>query len=143
MIRAPGYEGFEIAMTKDPNQPPDPSRTPVRRTSVEIAAFVAAELASFKDSWLRENLSRCLVSPRSHMRTWGWSRLPEEFECWMIAESQKYDYGIAYSDFGFGPSRPWGLVFLSHCNFGADYCWYPHLEEAFADSRFTDEHKEA
>jgi hypothetical protein len=61
----------------------------------------------------------------------------------MIAESQKYDYGIAYSDFGFGPSCPWGLIFISQSNFGADYCWYPRLENAFADSRFTDEHKEA
>jgi hypothetical protein len=57
----------------------------------------------------------------------------------MIAESKNYDYGIVYCDFGFGPSCPWGLVFLSKNNIGADYCWYAHLEDAFADSRLVDE----
>jgi hypothetical protein len=43
-----------------------------------------------------------------------------------------------YSDNGFGPEHPWGLVFYSARNFGGDYCWYTALEDAFRESRFLE-----
>ena len=98
---------------------------PIKRTPDEVTSFVAAEIVAFQNPKLREAILECLVSPRSHIRLWNWSDPPCEHECWMIAESKTYDYGIVYSDFGFGPNHPWGLVFLSQDNFGADYCWYP------------------
>lgn len=112
---------------------------PPKRTSAEVASLVSAELSTFQDPRLRETLSGCLVEPRSHLRLWDWSASLTEYECWMVAESKVWDYGIVYSDAGFGPANPWGLVFLSANNIGADYCWYPRLEEAFAESRFTNE----
>jgi hypothetical protein len=35
-----------------------------------------------------------------------------------------------------------GLVFLSHRDFDADYCWYSTLEDAHKDSRLLEEHQE-
>jgi hypothetical protein len=32
---------------------------------------------------------------------------------------------LFFSNCGFAPERPWGLVFSSHDNFGADCCWIP------------------
>jgi len=61
----------------------------------------------------------------------------------LSAESSRFDYGIAFSDYGFGPEHPWGLVFSSHSNFDADYCWYPSLEEAYKESRLIEEYEES
>ena len=74
------------------------------------------------------------------MRDWGWMLDVPSFPVWLVAESQKYDYGVVYSDYGFGPEFPWGLIFLSHRNFGADYCWYDKLEVAYKESRLIDEY---
>jgi hypothetical protein len=60
----------------------------------------------------------------------------------VIAESSVYDYGIVFSDYGFAPELPWGLVFSSHSNFDADYNWYPTLEQAYKESRLIEEHDE-
>jgi hypothetical protein len=43
---------------------------------------------------------------------------------------------------GFAPEHPWGLIFSSHDNFDADYCWYPSLEEAYKESRLVEEFEE-
>jgi len=37
--------------------------------------------------------------------------------------------GLRFQIMVFAPDHSWGLVFLSHRNFDADYCWYPTLEE--------------
>jgi hypothetical protein len=76
------------------------------------------------------------------MRTWGWEKTPADYPVWIIAESSRYDYGIAFSDYGFAPEHAWGLVFLSHRNFDADYCWYSSLEGAYKDSRLLEEYQE-
>jgi hypothetical protein len=112
---------------------------PPERTAKEIAGFVTTELAQFSDSGLRSALGGFLIEPRLEIRSWDWSRDPIELPTWVIAESSRYDYGIVYSDRGFGPESPWGLVFSSAKNFGADYCWYSSLQAAFADSRLLEE----
>ncbi len=76
------------------------------------------------------------------MRVWDWSAESLSFPTWVVAESERYDYGIVYSDNGFGPDSPWGLVFSSDSNFGADYSWFSELEAAFSDSRLIEEHQE-
>ena len=113
---------------------------PPDRTSGDIASMVASELTGIADPRLANALKRFVVSPpRMEMRTWEWSRPAMEFPTWVAAESADYDYGLVYSDNGFGPDRPWGLVFSSHDSFGADYCWYPRLIEAFLESRLVEE----
>ena len=112
------------------------------RTTEEIAAVVAAELALVSDSALASAIRGFLVEPRLEMRTWDWSREPVALPTWVIAESSRYDYGIVYSERGFGPESPWGLVFSSADNFGADYCWYSSLQLAFEESRLIEEFRE-
>jgi len=46
--------------------------------------------------------------------------------------------GITHADDS-RPNIPWGLVFSSHDNFDADYCWYPSLQEAYKESRLVEE----
>lgn len=75
------------------------------------------------------------------MRTWDWGKPLKVYPVWIVAESSRYDYGIAFSDYGFAPEHSWGLVFLSHRNFDADYCWYPNLEIAYRESRLIEEYQ--
>ncbi len=70
---------------------------------------------------------------------WDWQKPLKQYPVWVVAESSVYDYGIAYSDYGFGPERPWGLIFLSKNNFDADYCWYDSLKDAYLESRLIEE----
>jgi hypothetical protein len=76
------------------------------------------------------------------MRTWDWHKPYAKYPVWVVAESSQYDYGIVFSDYGFAPERPWGLVFSSHDNFDADYCWYSSLEETYKESRLIEEFQE-
>jgi|CXWL01.1.fsa_nt_gi hypothetical protein len=105
----------------------------------EIVAVVEAALCTFADPKLVGALRTFIVSPRRELREWEWGKEPSEVVTWVIAESARYNYGIVFSEDGFGPEQPWGLVFSSHTNIGADYCWYKTLEAAFTDSRLLEE----
>jgi hypothetical protein len=113
------------------------------RTVQEIQALTEAELAKIQDADILAGLRIFLVEPCREMRIWDWRRPHREYPVWAVAESSVYDYGIVYSDYGFAPEHPWGLVFSSHNNFDADYCWLASLESAYRDSRLLEEWNES
>ena len=117
------------------------SRVPDRTTD-EVHLLVEAEVRKFANASIVQGVQTFLVEPRLETRAWEWERPLATFPVWIVAESSRYDYGIAFSDYGFAPDHPWGLVFLSHRGFDADYCWFPTLEDAYKDSRLLEEHKE-
>ncbi|MGD0940862.1 MAG: hypothetical protein ABR905_14240 [Terracidiphilus sp.] len=117
------------------------SRVPDRTTD-EVRFLVEAELRKIANASIVQGLQTFLVEPRIEMRTWEWGKPLADYPVWIVAESSRYDYGIVFSDYGFAPGHPWGLVFLSHNEFNADYCWYPTLEDAYKDSRLLEEHEE-
>jgi hypothetical protein len=112
------------------------------RTSGEVRLLVESELRKIANADIVQGVRTFLVEPRLEMRAWEWEKPLADFPVWIVAESSRYDYGIAFSDYGFAPDRPWGLVFLSHRGFDADYCWFPTLEDAYNDSRLLEEHEE-
>jgi hypothetical protein len=95
------------------------------RTPAEIRLLVEEAVRKIDDSTIVEGLRTFLVPPREEMRTWDWQKPHAEYPVWVVAESSQYDYGIVFSDYGFAPERPWGLVFSSHANFDADYVGIP------------------
>src|SRR5260370_39341323 len=99
------------------------------RTTDEVRILVETQMRKITSRSLARGLETFLTNPRPEMRVWGWSKKPAEYPVWVIAESSRYDYGIVFSDYGFAPEHPWGLIFLSHSGFDADYCWYPTLED--------------
>jgi len=117
------------------------SRVPDRTTD-EVRLLVETEMRKIADASIVQGLKTFLVEPRLEMRTWGWERPLVDYPVWIVAESSRYDYVIAFSDYGFAPDYSWGLVFLSHRGFDADYCWLPTLEDAYRDSRLLEEHEE-
>ena len=50
-------------------------------------------------------------------------------------ESRNVAVGIAYCDQGFGPTHPWGLMFLTgpRSSMGMETSWHRSLEEAYID----------
>jgi hypothetical protein len=112
------------------------------RTTDEVRLLVEAEVRMIASAIIVQGVQTFLVEPRLEMRTWEWGKPLADFPVWIVAESSRYDYGIAFSDYGFAPDHPWGLVFLSHNEFNADYCWFPTLQDAYKDSRLLEEHVE-
>jgi hypothetical protein len=112
------------------------------RTTNEVRRLVEAEMRKMANPGVVEGLQTFLVDPRVEIRDWDWGQTAAKFPVWIVAESSRYDYGIAFSDYGFAPDHAWGLVFLSRSNFDADYCWFPSLEDAYKDSRLLEEHEE-
>jgi hypothetical protein len=112
------------------------------RTEEEVRLLVEAELRKIADASIVQGLKLFLIEPRVEMRFWQWAKPPVDYPVWVIAESSRYDYGIAFSDYGFAPDHSWGLVILSHIDFDADYCWYSTLEVAYRESRLIEEYQE-
>jgi hypothetical protein len=102
----------------------------------EVSAFVDEQLARVADPQASALIRSLLVPPRCELRPWDYGPPGTEYPCWIVAEHTPSNTWIAYCEQGFGPSFPWGLLFLSgaHLNMGMDCGWYESLEEAFRDS---------
>jgi hypothetical protein len=112
------------------------------RTVEDIRSLVENQIQNFASPAVVAGIQSFLIAPRLEMRTWDWNKAQATYPIWIVAESSKFDYGIAFSDYGFAPEHPWGLVFSSHSNFDADYCWYSTLEQAYTESRLIEEYSE-
>jgi hypothetical protein len=109
----------------------------VPETEAEIRSLVERELASITDRVVIEGLRAHLVPPSLHFRNWDYGKPGERYPCWSIASDPSTDTGIVYSEHGFGPRNPWGLVFLSEPFLGEDSGWFTDLVSAFLDSLFA------
>ena len=109
-------------------------------TSNEISSFVAEELEQIADTALLNRIQELLVTPYPVERDWDYGQPEEKFTCWTVLEHPPTNTGIAYCSQGFGPSYPWGLVFLSgeHMNIGMDSGWHSTLEWAMRESMAWD-----
>jgi hypothetical protein len=106
---------------------------------VDIIELVEAEFSRATYVQLKEALGEFLVTPFLQMRTWEYSSFfrRKKFPCWIIADFQKDDLGLAFSEFGHGSyGNRWGLVYLSDNYFGSDDRWFLYLEDAFINSGF-------
>jgi len=57
-----------------------------------------------------------------------------EYPGLVIAEFAESGIDIAFSEYGFGPSSPWILIFLDRPGFGMDSSAYARLDGAFRKS---------
>ncbi len=104
------------------------------RTLNEIAAIVQGEVDTITDPEVLTALTSWLTPPKPIQCAWDYGAPGQAFLCWVVLEHQPSKTGIAYSDFGFGPRAPWGLIWLSKPSFGMDSGWYSTLEDAFCES---------
>jgi hypothetical protein len=104
------------------------------RTPEEIERLVVAELERITDLRVLTVLRPLLVSPTRHERDWDYGQPGERYPCWTVAEHPPSGTSIVFSDYGFGPRLPWGLVWIEGPWFGMDSGWFQTLQEAFLDS---------
>jgi hypothetical protein len=104
------------------------------KSSEDVAALVADQLATIRDVVVRDALESRLRTPSRHLRGWDYGANDEQYECWTVAVDAESDSALVYSDHGFGPVHPWGLVSASEPWFGMDSGWFLRLEDAFVDS---------
>jgi len=106
----------------------------------EVSSIVGKELACINDSALLSRIRQLLIKPYAVEQDWDYGRDGERFTCWTVLEHSPSNTGIAYCQQGFGPSDPWGLVFLSgkHMGIGMDSSWFPTLESAMRESMAWD-----
>jgi hypothetical protein len=109
-------------------------------TANEVSSLVGEELTRMTDTALLARIRELLVVPYPFNRSWDYGRGGEEFTCWTVLEHPPSNSGIAYCPQGFGPSDPWGLIFLSgeHMGIGMDSAWFSTLESAMRESKAWD-----
>jgi hypothetical protein len=98
------------------------------------------ELKRITDPALVARIRELLVLPYPVERDWDYGRIGEKFTCWTVLEHPQSSTGIAYCPQGFGPSDPWGLIFLTggHQGIGMDSGWFLNLESAMRGSMAWD-----
>ena len=102
---------------------------------MNLAAFqqlLATEKKSFQNSYALKRFSELEVEPEVSKLKWDYGN--EVFECFVVFKDIHTDTGIVYSEFGFGPKSPWGLVFLSKMRSGMDSGWFNNLFDCFMDT---------
>lgn len=105
----------------------------------EVAVRVSQSLLRITDERLVAALKKHFVAPRACLLDWDYGHPHPEFPeprypAFVVAEFTDSGTGIAYSEYGFGPVHPWGLIRLAHPRFGMDCGWYATLEAAFRES---------
>jgi hypothetical protein len=113
----------------------------VMRSAKDISDLVEQEILRISEKRLAQKVRELLVTPYPVSRPWDYGAVGEQFTCWTVLEHSPSNTGIAFCSEGFGPSYPWGLVFLSgpHMNIGMDSCWYVSLEQAMRESMAWDQ----
>jgi hypothetical protein len=110
-------------------------------TAAEVAAFVEAELAAFPDARVVAAIRRHMIAPRVEMRPWDYGAAEDRLPCWIVLDGLLNGVVIAYCEQGFGPAKPWGLLWSSACDeetesdaMGMDFSWFCSLAGAFLDT---------
>jgi hypothetical protein len=102
----------------------------------EIEALIGTQLEAIKQPDLVACIRRYLVSPRLENRDWDYGEPGATFPCWIFAEDVHANTAMAYCENGFGPTNPWGSIFLAgeFSSIGMDSQWFVSLEDAARNS---------
>ena len=96
------------------------------------------ELDTLADPRVSAHIQSLLIEPEPVMRPWDYGEEDQKYECWSVLVESDGNIGIAYSEFGFGPRAPWGLVRMSgdrsKHSMGMDCAWYSSFLDAYFES---------
>lgn len=112
-------------------------------TAVQLRQLVESELASLSDQRVFDHIQRLLIDPRIELRDWDYGEPGQQFPCWIfLDDSVESGTCVAYCEFGFGPSFPWGLLKSrdvdgdtpGYYGMGMDSGWFSRMLDAVFDS---------
>lgn len=108
-----------------------------KHNNISIKSLVNSEIDKINNPIVKNALQNIIVEPVQHLRKWDYGHNDEKFICWTIAIDKDSDTALVYSDYGFGPETPWGLVSESINYFGMDTGWFDNLKDCFLNSNIA------
>jgi len=101
-----------------------------------LKKLIEDELARITDTRVTTQIRSFLVEPKPLLRDWAYGAKGQRYLCWNVLEHAPENTAIAYSENGFGPKNPWGLVALegTHMGMGMDSGWFPTFMQAYFES---------
>lgn len=103
-----------------------------------LRKLIDHELDKVQDARVVERVRGRLVDPYLVSRRWDYGEPGLTHPCWTVLEDPGSNSAIAYSEHGFGPRCPWGLVGLSGdaktLSMGMDSGWFTTFMDAFVGS---------
>jgi hypothetical protein len=104
-------------------------------SAAAVEALVTLEVQRIAQPELVALIAKLRVPVRKEERIWNYGTAGQTLPCWIVLEHRESDTGVAYCAAGFGPTNPWGLLFLTrYPDMGMDSGWFPSLEQAVRDS---------
>lgn len=106
----------------------------------KIAALIERDLSSADDRHAVDQICSMLVEPILIQCRWdyvGWNaaNTPSVCPCWTVLTDTHTRVAIVFSELGFGPRSPWGLIPMDEeqPSMGPDSAWFPTFHQAAAD----------
>ena len=98
----------------------------------DVEELVEKQIREISQQELVETIEKHRVPLRIEDREWDYSNSFTEYPCCIVLEDKLSNTAVAYCEFGFGPSNPWGLIFLEGeiMSMGMDSGWFLSLEDA-------------
>lgn len=100
-------------------------------SSKRVKEYLLSGKASISPNRLAEVWNPFEIEPKSLFI--GWDYLENTtFRSWLVYFNRKTMHGVVYSEFGFGPKNPWGLISLSETppRSGMDCSWASDFSSA-------------
>jgi len=101
-----------------------------------VTELVNREVAKIVQPELLDVIRKFRVEPRCEQRAWDYGEKEQSFPCWVVVEHKASNTCICYCENGFGPTYPWGLLFIlgAHLSIGMDSGWFRTLEDVVRES---------
>jgi len=100
--------------------------------------MIGRELASLPDERIVHHIRAHLVEPVAELRGWDYGEPGQQCPCWIVFRHAASSTGIAFCEQGFGPRRPWGLLWVGGegkpLSIGQDSGWYGNFLETYFNS---------
>lgn len=96
----------------------------------DIANLVRSQLSGIQDAELAACIQAHLVQPYVVTGRWQYGAPGQTYPCWVVLEDPASGTAVVFSEFGFAPSDPWGIMVLNDLAMGMDCNWHVSLEHA-------------
>jgi hypothetical protein len=103
----------------------------MKATASTIEALVEDEILRIEQPELVALARKLRVPARLEEVSWDYGKEGQTYPCWIVLVHAPSNTTVAYCSQGFGPSYPWGLLFMSEPrSMGMDSQWFVSLEDA-------------
>jgi hypothetical protein len=98
--------------------------------------LIQDEVTTLSDARVVTQIKKLLVEPRVVLRNWDYGEPGQQYPCWIVLDDPAHPYSaIAFCEYGFGPTIPWGLVSsgdtVGDMSMGMDSEWFLTFLDAY------------